>query len=97
VNKLREDILSFFLVSCFLRKIQPKKSKLKNELNEKPIPAYIGASWGVVIIGLWNYNTSEINKKGCYLSILLMGIYAVLLLEKVVRDKAEKMKVSPMY
>ena len=80
-----------------------KKNKVKNELNPKPTSAYIGASWGVLMIGLVTYciglwNASmELNEKGYYFSILLMGIYAVISLQKAVRDKAEEIKVSEMY
>jgi uncharacterized membrane protein YiaA len=82
---------------------QTKSKKLKNEFDQKPTPAYIGATWGVVIIGLlsyciglWNANM-ELNEKGYYFSILLMGIYAVISLQKAVRDKAENIKVSTIY
>ncbi|APG64540.1 hypothetical protein LPB136_03800 [Tenacibaculum todarodis] len=84
-------------------KKESKKSKVKNELNPKPTSAYIGASWGAVIIGLLSYciglwNASmELNEKGYYFSILLMGIYAVISLQKAVRDRAEDIKVSEMY
>ena len=79
------------------------KNKLKNELNQKPTAAYVGATWGVVIIGLLSYciglwnATMELNEKGYYFSILLMGIYAVISLQKAVRDKAEDIKVSEIY
>ena len=69
----------------------------------KPTSAYIGATWGVVIIGLlsyciglWNANM-ELNEKGYYFAILLMGIYAVISLQKAIRDKAENIKVSDIY
>jgi uncharacterized membrane protein YiaA len=84
-------------------KKQSKKSKTKNEYNEKPTSAYVGASWGVVLIGLLSYciglwNASMLlNEKGYYFAILLMGIYAVISLQKVIRDKAENIKVSEMY
>jgi uncharacterized membrane protein YiaA len=80
-----------------------KSKKTKSEFNEKPTAAYVGATWGVVIIGLLSYciglwNASmELNEKGYYFSILLMGIYAVISLQKAVRDKAENIKVSDMY
>ncbi|MDX6745883.1 inner membrane protein YiaA [Polaribacter sp. PL03] len=80
-----------------------KKRKVSNESNYKPTSAYIGASWGVLMIGLVSYciglwNASmELNEKGYYFSILLMGIYAVISLQKAVRDKAEEIKVSEMY
>lgn len=84
-------------------KKQKKSNKLKNEIDQKPTSAYIGATWGVVIIGLLSYciglwNASmELNEKGYYFAILLMGIYAVISLQKAVRDKAENLKVSDMY
>lgn len=82
---------------------ETKSNKIKNEIDQKPTSAYIGATWSVVIIGLlsyciglWNANM-ELNEKGYYFSILLMGIYAVISLQKAVRDKAENLKVSDMY
>lgn len=84
-------------------KKQTKSNTLKNEFDQKPTSAYVGATWGIVIIGLlsyciglWNANM-ELNEKGYYFAILLMGIYAVISLQKVVRDKAENIKVSDMY
>lgn len=84
-------------------KKQTKSKNSKNEMNQKPTSAYIGATWGVVIIGLLSYciglwNASmQLNEKGYYFAILLMGIYAVISLQKAVRDKAENLKVSDMY
>jgi uncharacterized membrane protein YiaA len=84
-------------------KKQSKKSVLKNEFLQKPTPAYVGATWGVAIIGLlsfciglWNASM-ELNEKGYYFAILLMGIYAVISLQKAIRDKAESIKTSEMY
>lgn len=80
-----------------------KQRKVKKEFNQKPTSAYIGATWGVVIIGLLSYciglwnATMQLNEKGYYFAILLMGIYAVISLQKAVRDKAENIKVSDMY
>lgn len=84
-------------------KKQKKSKNSKYELNQKPTSAYVGATWGVVIIGLLSYciglwnATMELNEKGYYFAILLMGIYAVISLQKAVRDKAEQIKVSDMY
>lgn len=84
-------------------KNQKKKKLTKKEFSTKPTATYVGATWGVLIIGLlsyciglWNANM-ELNEKGYYFAILLMGIYAVISLQKVVRDKAEKIKVNDMY
>ncbi|WP_343329935.1 inner membrane protein YiaA [Polaribacter staleyi] len=84
-------------------KKESKKNKIKNEPNQKPTSAYVGASWGVLIIGLLSYciglwNASmELNEKGYYFAIILMGVYAVISLQKVIRDKAEHIKVSDIY
>lgn len=84
-------------------KKQKTKNKLMAEMNQKPTSAYVGASWGVLFIGLLSYciglwNASmELNEKGYYFAVLLMGIYAVISLQKAVRDKAEKIKTSEMY
>ena len=80
-----------------------KQRKSNTKFNQKPTSAYIGATWGVVIIGLLSYciglwnATMELNEKGYYFAILLMGIYAVISLQKAVRDKAENIKTSDMY
>ena len=84
-------------------KKQTKRNTLKKEFNQKPTAAYVGATWGVVLIGLLSYciglwnATMELNEKGYYFAILLMGIYAVISLQKAVRDKAENIKVGDMY
>jgi len=69
----------------------------------KPTPAFIGASWlalltGVVgyVIGLWNA-TMELNEKGYYFTILLFGLFAVISVQKSVRDRAEGLAVTDLY
>lgn len=39
----------------------------------------------------------QLNEKGDYFTILLMGIYVVISLQKAVRGKAEKLKASEIY
>jgi uncharacterized membrane protein YiaA len=80
-----------------------KSKNTKSEFSEKPTAAYMGATWVVVIIGLLSYYIDlwnarmELKETGYYFSILLMGVYAAISLQKVVRDKAENIKVSDMY
>lgn len=80
-----------------------KSKNTKSEFSKKPTAAYVGATWGVVIIGLLSYCIGlwnarmELKETGYYFSILLMGVYAAISLQKVVRDKAENIKVSDMY
>jgi uncharacterized membrane protein YiaA len=69
----------------------------------RPSPAFVGASWGALIvgiaaylIGLWNAQM-QLNEKGYYLSILLYGCFAAVSLQKTVRDRAEDLPVTGMY
>ncbi|MFC4224591.1 inner membrane protein YiaA [Lysinibacter cavernae] len=76
-----------------------------NTINElqKPTPAFIGASWlalliGVCtyLIGLWNAGM-ELNEKGYYFTILMYGLFSAVSLQKTVRDRLENIKVTNLY
>ncbi|SMC32029.1 inner membrane protein YiaA [Moheibacter sediminis] len=85
-------------------KTSSKKRNFNNERNPmKPTPAFIGASWfafflGTIsfCIGLWNADI-ELNEKGYYFTILLFGLFAVISVQKSVRDKAEGLPVTEIY
>ncbi|MDT3402229.1 inner membrane protein YiaA [Mucilaginibacter terrae] len=69
----------------------------------KPTGAFIGASWFALLtgtvaycIGLWNA-TMELNEKGYYFTILLFGLFAVISVQKSVRDRAEGLAVTDLY
>jgi len=69
----------------------------------KPTGAFIGASWTALLvgtvgycIGLWNAGM-ELNEKGYYFTILLFGLFAVISVQKSVRDKAEGLAVTELY
>ena len=69
----------------------------------KPTGAFIGASWfalltGVVAycIGLWNASMA-LNENGYYFTILLFGLFAVISVQKSVRDRAEGLAVTDLY
>jgi uncharacterized membrane protein YiaA len=69
----------------------------------KPTGAFIGASWFALLtgavgycIGLWNA-TMQLNEKGYYLTILLFGLFAVVSVQKSVRDRAEGLPVTDLY
>ncbi|MVZ63100.1 inner membrane protein YiaA [Sphingobacterium humi] len=69
----------------------------------KPTPAFIGASWLALLtgtvafcIGLWNADMA-LNEKGYYFTILLFGLFAVISVQKSVRDKAEGLAVTELY
>jgi uncharacterized membrane protein YiaA len=69
----------------------------------KPTAAFIGASWFALLaglvgycIGLWNANM-DLNEKGYYFTILLFGLFAVISVQKSVRDRAEGLAVTDLY
>ena len=70
---------------------------------QRPTPAFVGASWGALLIGaagyltgLWNADM-QLNEKGYYLTLLLYGLFAAISLQKTLRDKAESMPVAGLY
>ena len=69
----------------------------------KPTPAFIGASWSCLcigifgfIMGLWNADML-LNEKGYYFSVLLLGLYSAISLQKTVRDKEDGIPVTSLY
>lgn len=69
----------------------------------EPTPAFKGASWGALLIGIGAYliglfNASmELNEKGYYLAILIFGLYSAVSLQKAVRDRDEGIRVTAIY
>ena len=77
--------------------------KLLKEFDQKPTPAFIGAS-GVVFftgvisycIGLWN-SDMQLNERGYYFTILLFGLFSAISVQKSVRDRLEGFEVTDLY
>ena len=72
-------------------------------MNQKPSSAFVAASWvamltGVVgyLVGLWRAEMM-LNEKGYYFTILMFGVFAVISLQKAVRDKLENIPVTDIY
>ncbi|MGV0966084.1 inner membrane protein YiaA [Empedobacter falsenii] len=70
---------------------------------QKVSNAFIAASWialgsGMIgyIIGLTRAEM-ELNEKGYYFTILLFGLFAVVSLQKAVRDRLEQIPVTDIY
>lgn len=70
---------------------------------QKPTGAFIGASWFALLIGmssylvgLWNSHM-ELNEKGYYFAILLFGTFAVISIQKTIRDRTEGIPVTNIY
>lgn len=75
----------------------------QQENASKPTPAFIGASWialllgmGTYLIGLFNAGM-ELNEKGYYLTLLLFGLFAAVSLQKTVRDRSDGLPVTNLY
>ena len=71
--------------------------------NLKPSPAFIGASWSALIIGitafiigLWNAEM-ELNEKGYYFTVLMFGLFSSISVQKAVRDQLEGIPVTGIY
>lgn len=83
--------------------IQAETKKEKQIFDQKPTPAFIGASWSALLIGmtsycigLWNADM-QLNEKGYYFKILLFGLFSVVSVQKAVRDKLEDIPVTEIY
>lgn len=71
--------------------------------SNKPSSAFVGASWaalllGVVafMVGLWNAGM-QLNEKGYYFAVLVLGLYSAISLQKSVRDRLEGIPVTSIY
>ena len=65
--------------------------------------AFIGASWLCLLlgtvgfcVGLWNASM-QLNEKGYYFAVLMLGLYAGVSLQKAVRDRLEDIPVTNIY
>jgi uncharacterized membrane protein YiaA len=70
---------------------------------QKPSNAFIAASWialgaGMIgfLIGLWRAEM-ELNEKGYYFTVLMFGLFAVISVQKSVRDRLENIPVTDLY
>lgn len=80
--------------------IRSQKEKFEGE----PTAAFKGASIaaliigvGAYLIGLFNAPTMMLNEKGYYFTVLILGLYAAVSLQKAVRDKEEGIPVTSIY
>src|SRR4051794_11043619 len=78
--------------------------KVKEEKREgEPTPAFKGASWAALLIGVMSYfiglynANMQLNEKGYYFAVLVLGLYSAISLQKAVRDKDEGISVTNIY
>ncbi|WP_018619538.1 MULTISPECIES: inner membrane protein YiaA [Spirosoma] len=72
-------------------------------MHQKTSAAFVGASWLALGVGMLGYLTGLwrsdmlLNEKGFYFTILMFGIFAVVSVQKSVRDRLEGLPVTDMY
>lgn len=83
--------------------IRTAKKKSLPVFDQKPTPAFIGASWislftGVLsyCVGLWN-SDMQLNERGYYFTVLLFGLFSAISVQKSVRDRLEGLEVTDLY
>ncbi|MBN7135632.1 hypothetical protein A7A76_12850 [Lysobacter enzymogenes] len=76
---------------------------MNRAISRKPSAAFVGASWGALVlgsltylVGLWNAGL-QLNEKGYYLTLLLYGLFAAVSVQKSVRDRMEGIPVTNLY
>ncbi|NZA28494.1 hypothetical protein H0E84_19145 [Luteimonas sp. SJ-92] len=72
-------------------------------VSRKPSPAFVGASWVALglgmtayLVGLWNADM-QLNERGYYFTLLLYGLFAAVSVQKSVRDRMEGIPVTNIY
>lgn len=79
------------------------KNKSNKVYDQKPTPAFIGASWVALLAGMVSFCSGLINvdmmlnEKGYYFTILLFGLFSAVSVQKNVRDRLEGTPVTDMY
>ena len=76
---------------------------LGNDQFNRPTPAYVYATWGVLavgvlgyLMGLWHADLA-LNEKGYYFTGFLFSMFAAITLQKTVRDKQEGFPVTKVF
>lgn len=72
-------------------------------MTQRPSPAFIGASWLALVVGMVSYLVGlfnaqmQLNEKGYYFAILILGLFAAVSVQKCVRDRLEGIPVTNIY
>ncbi len=70
---------------------------------QKTSSAFIAASWIAMATGMIGYIIGlfraemQLNEKGYYFTVLMFGLFAVISLQKSVRDRLENLPVTDIY
>lgn len=76
---------------------------MEQQQTMQPSSAFIAASWSALfigtiafIIGLWNAGM-QLNEKGYYFTVLILGLFSAISVQKAVRDQLEGIPVTNLY
>lgn len=76
---------------------------MEQQQMQQPSAAFIAASWSALfiggiafIIGLWNADM-QLNEKGYYFTVLILGLFSAISVQKAVRDQLEGIPVTNLY
>jgi len=76
---------------------------MEQQQTMQPSTAFIAASWSALfigtiafIIGLWNAGM-QLNEKGYYFTVLILGLFSAISVQKAVRDQLEGIPVTNLY
>ncbi len=80
-----------------------KKIIMEQKQILQPSAAFIAASWVTLFIGaiafnigLWNADM-QLNEKGYYFTVLVLGLFSAISVQKAVRDQLEGIPVTNLY
>ena len=74
-----------------------------SRLSLRPTPPFVAASWAALLVGTVAFCVGLVNaemmlnEKGYYGTVLAFGLFAVVSMQKSVRDRAEHVPVSALY
>lgn len=72
-------------------------------MNQKPSNAFIAVSWIALGVGIAGYLIGlaraemQLNEKGYYFTVIMFGLFAVVSVQKSVRDRLEGIPVTDIY
>ncbi|WKN45905.1 inner membrane protein YiaA [Tunicatimonas pelagia] len=93
-----------------MNQITEEKTELVNKYQdnasqkaERPSNAFVAVSWTMLLVGMTAYfiglynAAMELNEKGYYFTLIMFGLFAVVSVQKSVRDRLEGIPVTDLY
>ena len=83
--------------------VNKPQDKVTNQKAERPSNAFVAVSWSMLLVGMTAYfiglyNADMVlNEKGYYFTLIMFGLFAVVSVQKSVRDRLEGVPVTDLY